>query len=211
MIQNGCYLTNNTTGEYVYFGDFSINVARYRVQFNSYPFPYVSGAAATAAGYSSGSGINYTGAAQNGVSWTIPSALYTFFGIVSSAATYSIPSTLSTSVSTSELPTLPPNYLVNQVILVHCSVANNRRNAISFRDASGTIQGHGATTVITSVQVTGAFGTDIHGDQFTTTWIPLLESNSSTLKFWLTNQELQDLVLEDDSVVVEFLITSTIS
>jgi hypothetical protein len=208
MIANGMYLVNNVTGENVYFGSLEINLSRYRLQFNSYPFPYASSAAALAAGYTSGSGINYTGAAQNGVSWTVPANLYSFFGIVSSATTYTLPA-VSTSVATSELPTMAPDYLVNQVILVHCSLVNNVRNSVNFRNSRNELIGHGANTVVAAIQITGAFGTDIHGDQFTTTWIPVQQGLFKEARFWLTNRNLQDLVLEDDSVVIEFLITQT--
>lgn len=209
MVSNGLYLINNTTGQYVYFFDMALNLPRYRLQFNSYPFPYISNAAVTAAGYTSGGGINFTGAAQAGVSITIPASLYEYMGLVSVSTSLTVPSVSSVS-STSLLSDVAPDQFPVKSILVHISIANNRRNTILYRDPNTqVVNGHGATTVVSVVQINVPYGQDIHGSQFLTTWVPLLETNNSTIQVWMTDQELGDLFLQDDSSVLEFLITQT--
>ena len=61
MIQNGHYLVDTATGNYVYFMEMVISPSNYTVQINTFPVPVIAAGPTAPAGYTLGSGWSYVG------------------------------------------------------------------------------------------------------------------------------------------------------
>jgi hypothetical protein len=61
MIQNGHYLIDNSTGNYVYFMEMVVSPSNYTVQINTFPVPEITAGPTAPTGYTLGSGWSYVG------------------------------------------------------------------------------------------------------------------------------------------------------
>jgi len=61
MIQNGHYLVDTATGNYVYFMEMVISPSNYTVQINTFPVPAIAAGPTAPTGYTLGSGWSYVG------------------------------------------------------------------------------------------------------------------------------------------------------
>jgi hypothetical protein len=227
MIQNGHYLVN-TNGDYVYFLEFVKNSTAERTQINSFQLP-----PSNPAGYGTpGSGVHFTGG-PNGTQYPTvqlllfndnlnTGALFSYFGFTATVDIVSPWPTTSSHPAPRAIPALGANIttataspfqqynilsnfapLISQVhsICLTCSAIDNPLRS--------NIQHQVSTTVLTTQNVNVPFGQDIANSNFFTTWIPLFKNtNITTLKFQLTDQEGVPVVLQDADTNIELLISN---
>lgn len=202
FILHGDYLVDNN-GKYVYYGEIVFNLVRYRAQFSSYQFP-----AALPVGWTDPNTLFPTppGSTDRGVYFLIPSTMGLYFGLDIPSLVREIPAD-SSIANVSELSDTSPVVEPIQALFIHCSYANNRLNPVSTGPYGSGL--HGADTVVGCVQIRTVYGDYIHGSQLFAAWIPLKNSATNRLDFWVTDQENKDVIFEDTGTVIEFLLSNT--
>lgn len=223
MVTCGDYLIDNNKN-YVYFLDITYNTPVYRLQFNSYAVSYPLATGWTVP-TTWGSSINNSYVTSSGTptissatitsgSGTLANAYfiitnsttttrnpYIYFGLASSTpgqvpyAAYSSPGTSTVSQLGDNAPRQSE---VDSLVLNSPQVKNvftsNTQNAIG-------------TNVLSAVQINTTYGNNIDLAQFFTTWMPFNTSTMRELEIVITDQEGNDVFLEDMSTTMELIIT----
>jgi hypothetical protein len=224
MVSCGDYLINSS-GNYVYFLEMAYNIPVYRLQFNSYAVTYP-----LATGWSVpstwGSSINNTYVTSSG-SATISSAtitsgsgtlanayfyvpyastttrnLYDYLGLAYATSPY-VPYTCYNAPGTSTVSQLgdnaPRQSPVDSLVLSCPQIKN------CF---TSTLQSAIGTNVLSAIQINTTYGNNITLDQFFTTWMPFTTNTIKEIEIVLTDQEGNDLFMEDLSTTMELIITN---
>ncbi len=137
----------------------------------------------------------------------IPPALYLFFGFASNnvniSSGYLYAPTIASVANVSLLSDQGAFQSTVRSVMLSCGQAFNSTSADQF--------GFLSSKLVAQVQINTSFGNDITLDQFFTTWIPLAASKGNTyIDFVLTDQDGNDLFLQDPQANFEFIITNTI-
>lgn len=220
MFKNGHYLLD-TNGNTIYFLKFAQNTCKYRDEIYSYslsPFVIAGPPNTIVQGYFVGSGITVNGANAFGTGWKTPKLMFfdhstnlnerdllEFFGLaVINVSGYNLfPIADHPDVGYQMIiqqGTRSPYQTPVHAVCLTCDYIDNPMR-------SGRNQG-ASTFVVTSQSVTVEFGKDIECSTFFTTWIPLLSGMTiSAMKFKLTDQSGNLILLEDPDVNIELLLT----
>lgn len=218
MIKNGHYLVDQF-GNYKYYLEFVWNLAYYRTQVNAYVLPN-----ALPAGWTNPAGvISFVGAGAftsfqliltdtgrtNGGSGSGAGqrSLFVFFGFYelgqTSPPTYPISRSIpvnGTLVDTSTLGELTPEVRIAHSVSITCNyVQNPLRTSKNFAEN---------TFVIASSDINVPYGEKISNDQFFNLWIPIVANQSiAQMRFTITDQDGELLLLQDPDVQVQFTLT----
>ena len=224
MVMCGDYLVNPASA-YVYFLELAYNTPVYRIQFNSYAITYplasgwtvpstwggsINNSYVTSSGTPTISSATITGGGSGTLanaymiipySATTTRNLYDYFGLTYATSPY-IPYQCYNAPGTSTVSQLgdkaPRQSFVDSLVLTSPQIKN------MFTSNQNNVP----TNVISCIQINTTYGNNISLAQFFTTWMPFATNSIKYLDFIITDQEGNDVFLEDLSTTMELIITN---
>jgi hypothetical protein len=194
MINNKHYLTNNTTGEYVYFINITTNANRYAIQVDCYPIG--QDLYATPTDYTIPSGATWSnpaaGANELTPTLTVPSTNFRYV-IGFAAGTYGTQATGTTTTS-STISSFTPQITPLSSYILTCDLVNNNFAV--------------PNSLIYSFSPQGTFG-----EQFTIApnqyvFIDAQPGNYSFFRMRFLDQDLKPVAIQDEQMVIMIIISS---
>ena len=182
MIQNGHYLVDNATGQNVYFIQFLINDARYKVQVNTFAVP-----SSVPAGYTAGVGYTATPSTPTTPTVIIPAGLGVILGFPGGYTIPGVPG-LTNFEAKSQFSTGTPNVQPNSSVLVSVSSVDNPYAS--------------PTSVIYSITPSVAVGAIIADKPPQLLWNKLIPGSYAQITVTLLGTDLRPLQIQDGAMTI---------